>query len=171
MNKLQALVLSLLLLAGSASAMDLGRYIKNPQKVGEARLKVLFWDVYDATLHAPQGKFTFDEPFALSLTYLRKFKGKAIASRSVDEIRDLGMSDEIKLAKWFQLMSQMFPDVKKGQSITGVVDSDKASHFYFEGKLIGSVDDPEFSMWFFNIWLSQNTSEPDMRNKLIGVTD
>ena len=151
-------------------ANTLSNFIEKPQKVGEARLSVLFWDIYDAELVAPQGKYSEDAPFALSLKYLRDFEGDDIASRSVDEMRKLGMTDEIKLAKWYQKMQQLFPDVKEGQTITGVVDAQQVSHFFIDEQSLGQVNDKEFSQWFFNIWLSEKTSEPKMRAKLLGLS-
>ena len=49
--------------------------IPGAAKVGEARYSYLFWDVYDARLFAPQGKWQPQESFALALTYLRDFDG------------------------------------------------------------------------------------------------
>lgn len=143
--------------------------IEQAEKVGEARLSVLFWDIYDATLVAPNGEYNQQGPFALSLTYLRDFDGDDIASRSIDEMRKLGMQDEMKLASWFQKMQQIFPDVKEGQTITGMIDKNQVSHFYIDDQLLGQVDDKEFSQWFFNIWLAENTSEPKMRRQLLGL--
>lgn len=148
---------------------NLQDYIEKPQKVGEARLSVLFWDIYDASLFAPQGQFTGEHPFALELKYLRNFKGKDIASRSVDEMRKLGINDEVKLAKWYQEMQEIFPDVKEGEKITGIVDTQQVSHFYYNDEPLGKVYDEEFSKAFFNIWLSEQTSEPKMREKLLGL--
>ena len=37
----------------------------------EGRLTYLLWDVYDAMLYAPKGKWSHDKPFALKLSYLR----------------------------------------------------------------------------------------------------
>ena len=156
--------------AHKVDANTLESFIDKPQKVGEARLSVLFWDIYDAELLAPQGKFNKQGPFALSLKYLRDFEGDDIASRSVDEMRKLGMTDEIKLAKWYQKMQQLFPDVKEGQTITGVVDAQQVSHFFIDEQRLGQVNDTEFSKWFFNIWLSEKTSEPKMRAKLLGLS-
>ncbi|MEM0912290.1 MAG: hypothetical protein AAGJ37_15045, partial [Pseudomonadota bacterium] len=86
------LLFALLLCFGvSASAAPLSQYINDPQTVGNARLEVMFWDIYDAELIAESGIFVSGEPFALRLTYLRKFKGEDIASRSVDEMRSLGV--------------------------------------------------------------------------------
>ncbi len=152
-------------------AQNLQDFFNDPKKVGEARLSVYFWDIYDASLFASNGTFAEGKPFALELKYLRKFKGKEIASRSVDEMRKLGMHDEIKLAKWYQAMQEIFPNVKSGETITGIVDEQQISHFYFNKKSLGSVHDKEFSQWFFNIWLSDRTSEPEMREQLLGKTE
>lgn len=148
---------------------DLQDYISHPGLVGEARLSMYFWDIYDASLVASNGQFKQGEPFAFSLTYLRDFDGKDIASYSVDEMRKLGMVDEMKLAKWYQTMLEIFPDVKEGETITGIVDQGKSSHFFVGDQLLGLVHDEEFSVWFFSIWLSERTSEPEMRMKLLGM--
>jgi hypothetical protein len=163
------------------------RYIDNPVVIGESRFKVMFFKVYDAKLavskllsnkqqnnEQAQNEGTYkewkqDTPFALSLTYLRDFEGEDIASRSVDEMRDIGYTDEVLLAKWFEQMRSVFPNVKEGENITGVFDKNKHTHFYHEGKLIGSIDDKMFGESFFGIWLNEKTSEPKMRKQLLGL--
>lgn len=79
------------------------------------------------------------------------------------------MNDEVKLAKWYQEMQGIFPNVSTGQMITGIVDSEQVSHFYLDDKPLGKVHDKEFSTWFFDIWLSQDTSQPKMRQQLLGA--
>ena len=69
-------------------------YVPSAQKVGEGRLTYLFWDVYDATLYAPEGSWKEGKPFALKLSYLRAIEGKQIADRSAEEIRNQGINDE-----------------------------------------------------------------------------
>lgn len=165
------LVLAVLLNTSLASeTLKIQSFISNPQLVGKARLSIMFWDIYDAELIAPDGKFASQQPFALVLTYLRDFEGEDIASRSIDEMRNQGMHDEIKLAKWYEQMQQIFPNVVKGAKITGIVDSVQHSHFYFNNEYAGKVEDPEFTQCFFNIWLSKQTSEPKMRKQLLGLT-
>ena len=39
--------------------------------VGEARLRVLLWEVYDSALYTPSGRWLGAGPYQLSLTYLR----------------------------------------------------------------------------------------------------
>ncbi|GBL05552.1 chalcone isomerase family protein [Glaciecola sp. KUL10] len=153
----------------SESQSFIDNYLQSPQVIGESRLKVLFWNVYDAKLYAPQGEFSSEGAYALSLTYLRDFEGESIASRSIDEMRDQGFSDEVKLAEWFELMKGMFPDVKEKQNITGVRSSDGTSHFYIDGEKLGSIEDKEFSAMFFGIWLNEETSQPKMRKQLLGM--
>ena len=145
------------------------QYIKNPKLVGEARLKVLFWKVYDAKLSATDGNWKKDTPFALSLTYLREFEGEEIARRSVDEMREIGYDDEKLLTSWFEQMLKIFPNVKEGENITGVLDENQHSHFYYQGKLLGTVEDTVFGQSFFGIWLHEKTSEPKMRKQLLGL--
>ncbi|MFC4700365.1 chalcone isomerase family protein [Glaciecola siphonariae] len=167
-----SVLISILLTVGSVvfsnSAYAVSNYIENPKPVGEARLEIMFWDIYDAKLIAPNGDFHPEKPFALALTYLREFEGKNIASRSIDEMRDQGMKDEVKLAKWFEKMQQVFPNVDEGQTLTGIVDDKQHSHFYFNDNKMGTIEDPEFTKWFFNIWLSEDTSQPKLRQKLLG---
>jgi hypothetical protein len=157
----------------SASPLSLNqiaeRYIPQAKEVGKARLKIMFWKIYDAKLVASKGQWQADSPFALSLTYLRDFDGEDIASRSVDEMRDIGYEDEVELAKWYEQMRSVFPNVKEGENITGVLDTNKHTHFYYQGKLIGSIDDTSFGQSFFDIWLHKNTSEPEMRKQLLGM--
>ena len=144
-------------------------YVPDAQEVGEARLTYLFWDVYDATLHAPKGEWNHAQPFALSLRYLRSLEGEKIADRSAEEMRKQGYNDEIKLAAWYAQMRDIFPDVKKGDEITGIYYPDAPAEFLLNGKPLGEVKDPEFGSHFFDIWLSEKTTEPEMRRALLGL--
>jgi hypothetical protein len=144
-------------------------YIQDSKIVGQGRLKIMFWNIYDAKLSAANGKWQEGAPSALSLTYLRDFDGEEIASRSVDEIRDIGYEDEALLTKWFEQMRAVFPNVKEGENITGVLDENKHTHFYHQGKLLGSIEDVSFGQPFFDIWLHEKTSEPKMRKQLLGI--
>ncbi|MGL5334882.1 MAG: chalcone isomerase family protein, partial [Enterovibrio sp.] len=137
--------------------------------IGQARMRYLFLDIYDAKLYAAAGKWQADAPFMLELSYLHDLDGKAIAKRSVDEIRKQGFSDEAILSHWYQLLLTILPDVKKGTRLTGVVDQNKYTRFYLDGELLAQVDDPLFTTWFFNIWLSEATSEPKLRALLLGA--
>jgi len=144
-------------------------HIPTAQKVGQGRLTYLMWDVYDATLYAPQGQWSQGQPFALKLSYLREIEGKKIADRSVEEIRNQGFTDEVKLATWHAQMRKIFPNVDEGVSLTGVHTQKGETVFYKDNVEIGRIKDSEFSQAFFGIWLNEETSAPNLRLKLLGA--
>ena len=42
------------------------------------------------------------------------------------------------------------------------------ARFFVNGQLKGDVREPEFARFFFGIWLSPKTSEPTLRDALLG---
>jgi len=136
--------------------------------VGEARMQALFWKVYDARLYAPNGRWNADDRFALSLTYLRTLSGAKIAERSIQEIRQQGLSDERTLARWYESLAALIPDVQDQDEIIGFVDENAHTSFYLGDELLGTIPEPEFTRAFFAIWLSDETSEPNLRKQLLG---
>ena len=163
------ILLVLLTTQVTADLQTAQRYLPSAELVGKARMEYLFWDVYDAELYAPEGVWRENQPFALSLRYLLELDGEAIASRSVSEIREQGFDDEATLDRWYELMRATFPDVDKNTRITGIMDQKKHTRFFKNGDLIGEVREPLFGKWFFNIWLSEKTSEPELRDRLLGA--
>lgn len=142
--------------------------IPNAKLVGEGRLKYLFWSVFDAALYAPDGIWSEDKPFALSLSYLRDLKGKIIVQASIDEMRKQGMTDLATLKSWGEEMAAIFLDVNDQTTLTGIVNQDGHALFYRNHEPAGVIRDAEFSRRFFSIWLGEKTSEPRLRAKLIG---
>ena len=121
--------------------------------------------VYEATLWVG-GEDPLRPPLALKLTYKRSIAGRAIAEASVKEIRNLGLADERLLKTWGEQMARLFPDVRDGDHILGVYQPDSA-RFYFNDRLLGSIDDPAFARAFFAIWLDAKSSAPELRNLLL----
>jgi len=155
----------------SPARADLGaaaKSVPSASLVGKGRLTFLGFKVFDAELYAPGGTYSPSEPFALKLTYLRNFKGSAIAKRSADEMRKLGAS-EAQLAKWTPQMEAIFPNVSPGQSITGVRTSSGKAAFYLGSRRIGTISDAAFTRRFFSIWLGNRTGNPTLRAKLVGM--
>ena len=66
-------------------------------------------------------------------------------------------------------MARVFPDIKQGDSLIGVAVPGKEARFYSKDKFIASIADAEFTKAFFGIWLSERTSEPRMRERLLGL--
>lgn len=169
MRKMTTFICAMSFITGVAMANEsvINQYIENPKEVGSVKFEYIFWDVYFATLYAPEGAFDADQPYALSLKYLRDFDGASIAERSVKEMKQQGFNDKQKLTEWEAVMVEIFPDVKKGQTITGISNAEGEALFYLDEQLLGTVPDPDFTSKFFDIWLSDKTSEPKLRQKLL----
>jgi Chalcone isomerase-like len=148
--------------------------IPDVRQLGQARLVVYGFNIYDAKFWAGQNfsAANYDsEPFALELRYLRSFTGASIAEISLKEMRKLGKVSDEKAAAWLAEMKRTFPDVKKGDVLLGVHRSDGSADFTLNGKSLGQVRDEEFTRLFFGIWLDPKTSEPKMRNALVGAVN
>lgn len=171
MRKLWAIfTLSLLLSLPVMANEVMHKYVPNGKQVGSGTLSFALWEVYDATLYAPDGKWDAHNPYALSIHYFMDIDGSDIAERSVEEMQKQGFSDTAKLKLWHEQMRRIFPDVKDGTVLTAVFIPNKSTHFYAGSKHIGSVEGNEFGIHFFNIWLSEKTSEPALRKKLLGLS-
>ena len=150
------------------AADGIAAYIPEPKQVGSGRFSVFLMDIYDATLLTHEGKWKPGDPLALQLSYLRELKGDKIADRSAQEMRNIGITDEVKLAAWHAQMRRIFPDVDEGVTLTGILSPDGESIFLHNGEEIGRIKDPDFGPAFFGIWLSEKTSAPNLRQKLLG---
>ena len=144
------------------------RHISKAELVGEGRLRVLAWDVYDAELYAPKGKLSASGPFALRLSYLRDVESSAIVKTTMDEIRRQGFKDQKRMVRWEQKLAAIYPDVSKGSVLTGVRTAKGTTVFCAGDREIGRVDDTVFTQYFFNIWLGDKAKSPELRRQLLG---
>lgn len=139
---------------------------------GSATLRFFGLDIYRASLWVPAG---FDparweqQTFALELAYLRDLKGRAIAQRSVAEMRRQDPLDQTLADQWAARMAALFPDVRRGDRITGIYLPGRGARFVHNGRELGEVVDPRFARMFFGIWLAPQTSESAMRTALLGL--
>lgn len=142
-----------------------------PQLAGSTRFTFWGFDVYQASLWVEPG-FLGREPerhrFALELRYLRSFKGRDIAQRSIEEMRRLGDISEAQAQRWLQAMVAAFPDVAVGDRLLGIHLPGQGARFLSNGRVTAEVADAEFARLFFGIWLSDKTSEPRLRQALLG---
>jgi len=124
--------------------------------------------VYDGYYWSPTRGWTQDGPFALDLHYHRALDGARIAERSLSEIAKLGYGTAEQRARWGDEMRRMFPDVRRGDRLTGVNLPGGVVRYFHNGKSIGEIADPGFARAFFGIWLDPKTSEFAFRQLLLG---
>jgi len=150
---------------------ELGGLLRSVSLLGRKKFTVFGFSVYDASLWVEPG---FDPQnysrhgFALDLLYQRDFTNADITRRSLDEMaRQAPLADERKQT-WEAWLRGAFPDVRKGDNITGIHRPGGGAVFMTNGRQTGRIDDPEFARLFFGIWLSTNTTEPALRQALLG---
>ena len=156
--------------AADDTRAELQQVLPQAQLVGKGRLTFWGFQVYDARLWAnpgfkPQG-FASDA-LALELSYLRGFDSRAVAERSISEMRRSAAISDEQADKWMAAMRGVLPDVKKGDRVMGVHRPGVGASFWMNGKPTGEIRDAEFARLFFGIWLAPTTSEPGLRTALL----
>ncbi len=145
--------------------------LTQPRQSGSGLYTYWGFDVYHASLWVEPG---FDlaalsrQRYALELSYLRNFKARDIARRSIDEMRRVDAFTEAQAQGWLAEMERVFPDVAPGDRLTGVHLPGRGAVFFANGKPRGEIADAEFARLFFGIWLSDKTSAPKLRLTLLG---
>lgn len=145
----------------------------SPRLLGSGRLRFLGLHVYDARLWSTQplaGTDWHGRALALEIEYARRLDGRAIAERSLDEMRRQREIPRETAARWLERMQAVFPDVGAGDRLTGVLRPGEGARFFANGRALGEVRDAEFARLFFGIWLSEQSSQPALRQALLGGT-
>ncbi len=142
--------------------------IPDLRPAGQGRLSWLGLHIYDAALWTSSDVFKIGSEFALDIRYARNIPSRRLVNASVKEMRRLGFDDANRLEKWTEEMARVFPDIRKGDRLTGVNLPGVGAEFYHNGRLVGTVADEQFAFAFFSIWLDPRTREPGLRESLIG---
>ena len=135
--------------------------------VGEARLKVFIWEVYDSALFTPTGHWQGDAPYRLSLHYLRNIPAAKLVEETEKAWRQQGR-DHPRLNEWLALLGKLWPDITEGDNLVFGLSASGESAFWCNGSPLGGVDDRDFGALFGGIWLDPDTPRPALRTQLIG---
>ena len=137
------------------------------ERVGRSSLRVMVFKVFDSALFTENGEWRNPKTsFRYELTYARTIAGAVLASQTTKEWDHLGFTDP-RQSSWVQYLEAIWPDVRKGDTITFDVDAAGVSRFYFNGEWLGAIEDPDFAPTFIAIWLSPETSRPAHREGLL----
>ncbi|WP_448211715.1 chalcone isomerase family protein [Colwellia sp. MEBiC06753] len=140
---------------------------QNLSLVGEARLSILFWDIYHSKLYAPEGRYHPEQSFYFEITYLRDIKQADLIQHTIEQWQHLGFN-EADYRRYVTELEKLWPNLADGDQLAMSVTKDKTS-FYFNQQYIGKIDGGAFGKMFSDIWLSKNTSRPELRRKLLGM--
>ncbi len=147
--------------------------LAQPRLQGQGRLRFLGLRVYEARLWSGAGTAVSDtawpdQSLALDIRYQRSLKGSSIAERSLEEMRRQGDITPEVAQRWLAQMNQLFPDVEPGHRITAVLQPGVGLRVFVNGSLKGEVREPAFARTFLGIWLHPRTSDPGLRDALLG---
>lgn len=135
--------------------------------VGTADLKVLWFDIYKAELITPSGGFLgLSSPMMLQILYKRDINRNDLLEETRKQIAPFASSHQIP--PWISRLEQIWPDINKGDELVFWIDHKIYGHFFHNREWIGSLDDPQFSQAFIQIWLSDRGSYPNLARKLRG---
>lgn len=169
-------IIMLFMAAAHATADDAGNHATNTfeagtealKKCGEAKLTVLFWDVYESALYTPDGAYQPGvRPLKLDIRYLRNIKASDLVKQTRKEWQAQGLAHPQQEA-WLAQLEALWPDVAANDVITLMIDQSGNAQFNFNGEPLGAIPEPAFADQFAAIWLSPNTTRPELRAQLIG---
>lgn len=153
-SALAAVALTLAALPAWASPNEVSRALPGAEKVGEASYSVLSVRLFNAELYAGNGRFSWERPFALTLTYDRSARASMLINRSIREMSSRGAGNAARLAPLRAQLERCFTDVDSGDRFTGVSTGAETAVFYLNGAQRCEVRWPNFRRHFFGIWLA-----------------
>lgn len=130
-----------------------------------------FWGfrLFNAELWTQKaGEFSFDQEFALSISYLYPFTKEVLARSSVEEIARVEGGAPEDHAKLEQQLMGCLVDVDKGTRITGVAEAANRLVMYVNGRKSCSISYPNLRKRFFGIWLAPTSRDARGAQKLRG---
>lgn len=169
--QLKTLVLTTTLILSNLPSVSHARVVENSglKLVGEGVMSVLFWDVYLAKYYTPSGDYTQEiSPLALEFNYMMDIDAKDLVEETINQWRELDLDQHPDEKQWAEQLNTIWPDVEDGDQLIFRVNEQLHSRFYYNQQWVGTIESREFSERFAAIWLSEDTTAPKVRKKLLG---
>jgi hypothetical protein len=165
-----ALTMPALAVAADTVPSEIAKTITSTAPYGKGKLARLMFVAYKATLWTDAATWSYDAPFALSITYNMAFTRDELVDRTISEMA--AQSEAPTPAENYRdALNKAFVDVTDGDRFTAVLTAKKTVRLYHNGALTREIADPVFAKRFFDIWLSPKTSEPSLRRGLLRLTE
>ncbi len=142
--------------------------LKELNKIGQGEMQYLFWTLYTAELYRGTNFQEEDQSQALRIIYEKSISKDALIEATAQQWEHLNYPQE-DIDRWIEPLQSLWPNVKPGDALILKTDKTGVSQFYFGDQSLGKIQDPEFGDAFLSIWLSQNTTEPELRQQLLGL--
>jgi len=151
----------------AANPAEVSAALPGAERIGGAPYTFLGLTLFNAELYAAES-FSWQRPFALSLTYTRSAQQRTIINRSISEMSGRGAGTAAALAPLRTQLEACFPNVERGDRITGVSTGADTARFYVNGARSCDVSWPNFRRHFFGIWLDARGGQAAMSARLRG---
>ena len=167
-NYLVGLFLVLLVTHSYASNTAIDKTATKLKVVGQAEMRWLMFPLYRVSLKTADGRYQENQyPQMLDILYLRNIDKQDLLSATDNQWNRLG----VPLAKrklWITQLGKLWPTIRKGDRLAFQVNPKGHNYFIYNGQRIGGIADKQFGKSFLDIWLSPKTSQPGIRQRLIG---
>lgn len=142
------------------------------KSVGQGQYSYLFWDLYHAVLYSEDGRFLdyqHTRPLKLALTYQRTITVEEFVDATLAQWKLQHGALTPAQKRWAGELRRIWRDVKAGDKLACVYTQAGDTEFWLNDELLGTVSDQSFGPEFLDIWLGDKTSEPKLRQQLLGL--
>ena len=136
--------------------------------IGQGTLKVLFFEVYDIRLLADSKPFSWKNKFQLEFEYKREVKKETVIESSIKEMHRQSSVLDKDINKWQEYLEISIKPVQEGSQATVTWNPNGQITFHYQSSEPTTIEDENFARAFLNIWLGEETSQPKLRNQLLG---
>jgi len=140
----------------------------SPTIIGEGTLKVFFMEIYDLRLIADSPTFSWQNKFKLDFIYTRDLKKDSVIKSSIKELRRQSSVSESDIESWQGYLEQSIRTVQEGTHATVLWEPEGQITFHYENSDPTTIEDEDFARAFLNIWLGEETSQPELQSEILG---
>lgn len=162
-NRLFCFLISLFLISSSFATEDLPAL----SLIGESDLRYFGFKIYHIKLLGEKEQFSYDQKFAINITYNMNFAKEDLAKRSIQEIAKLHDLNDSQKKDYYQKLLKVFTSVKKGDQKIALFLPQKGVKLYHNDNFVGEINDIELARLFVDIWLDERSSFPSVTKKLL----
>ena len=155
--------------SAKAAPNEVQKELSAPQLQGKHTARFWGFRLFNAELWTSgAGTFSFDQQFALTISYLYPFSREVLARSSVEEIARVEGGAPEQHAKLEKQLMGCLVDVDKGTRITGVAESASRVAMYVNGRKSCTMSYPNLRERFFGIWLAPTSRDAKGARRLRG---
>ena len=166
---MKKILFTLLFIVTSSVASDMPKEeFSSPSIIGEGTLEVFFMEIYDLRLVADSPTFSWQNKFKLDFFYTRDLKKDSVIKSSIKELRRQSSVSKSDIELWQGYLEQSIKPAQVGTHATVIWNPEGRITFHYENNDPTTIEDEDFARAFLNIWLGEETSQPKLRNQLLG---